>query len=258
MDIDVCIRPIGTMRCDFTERYETPRQPAFAGEDVGVIELSPGMNFEQAVVGLEGFSHLWVLYGFHKNKPAERPVVMVRPPRYTSEKVGVFATRSPHRPNPIGMSCVRLVKIEGRRIHIQGFDLLDGTPVLDIKPYLPMYDAHPEAITGWLQPGSYFKVCLSETAKTQQTQLTQELGVRLDRYASVQLQEAPLDETRKRIEVLADTQGVLSYQEWRIHYRVDLQAQQVLVTRFERESKTDRNEESEGSRNEKMLKFDDE
>lgn len=235
MNIDVCIRPIGVMRCDFTERYETPRQPAFANEDVGVIELSPGMNFEQAVLGLEGFSHLWVLYGFHKNKPAERPVVMVRPPRYTSEKVGVFATRSPHRPNPIGMSCVRLVKVEGRHIHIQGFDLLDGTPVLDIKPYLPMYDAHPEATTGWLQPGTHFQVQLSDTAKAQQAQLTQECGVRLDRYASVQLQEAPLDEARKRIEAVAENQGVLSYQEWRIHYHVDRQAQQVLVTHFVQE-----------------------
>lgn len=228
------MQPIGVMRCDYQSRYETPRQPAFAGENEGVIELVPGFNLEQALVGLEGFSHIWVLFQFHKNPNAERPPVMIQPPRYTSGKVGVLATRSPHRPNPIGMSCLRLERIEGRRLFVRGFDLLDETPVLDIKPYIPMLDSHPEATTGWLQPAALYDVRLSPEVQAQSSEISEVYDVRLDRYANVQLKEFPLDIRRKRIEQVSENEGILAFREWRIHYQVDEQQKTVTVHRLEK------------------------
>jgi tRNA-Thr(GGU) m(6)t(6)A37 methyltransferase TsaA len=143
--------PIGTVRSPFQERSAAPRQAALAADAVGRIELEAGRGFEHALEGLEGFEWLWILFVFHLNVEDARgwkPKVL--PPR-SATKRGVFATRSPHRPNPIGMTSARLDGIDGLVVRVRGLDLLDGTPVLDLKPYVAYADAHVGAAAGWLE-----------------------------------------------------------------------------------------------------------
>lgn len=146
--------PIGFVQSCFKEKFGIPRQPLLIPEADGAIVLKKDPDLKTALRGLESFSHLWVIFVFHEHggkkwKPS------IRPPRLGgAKKVGVLASRSPHRPNPIGMSVVKLRKVdlEGRSgpiIYIQGGDLLDGTPVLDIKPYLPYADSIADATSGW-------------------------------------------------------------------------------------------------------------
>ena len=113
-----------------------------------MIRLRNEFNLSDALVGLEGFSHIWIIFVFHQNTN-KGIKTKVHPPRMEGEKIGLYATRTPHRPNPIGLSVVRLEKIEGGTIYVSGVDLVDGTPVLDVKPYLPSADSLPDARVGW-------------------------------------------------------------------------------------------------------------
>ncbi|GIK52055.1 MAG: tRNA (N6-threonylcarbamoyladenosine(37)-N6)-methyltransferase TrmO [Planctomycetaceae bacterium] len=145
---------IGHVHSPYKERFGTPRQPVVTAQTIedraldARIELLPGMNFEQALQDLAGFEYIWVLAWLHLNSGWNPQVV---PPRGPKVKRGLFATRAPHRPNPIGLSALRLIRVEGRVLHVRGIDLLDGTPVLDIKPYVPYSDAFASARAGWLE-----------------------------------------------------------------------------------------------------------
>lgn len=149
---------IGIVHSPYREKFAIPRQPGLALVDA-VIELLPPFAQPDAVSGLEQFSHIWITFVFHAltNKAGDSRdwKALVRPPRLGgNEKLGVFATRSTHRPNPIGLSVVELLRVEidsGVRLHIRGADLLEGTPVLDIKPYIPYADAIPNARGGFAQ-----------------------------------------------------------------------------------------------------------
>lgn len=141
------LRPIGIVHSALRSKAEAARQPAAATGATARIELYPGQHFEHALEDLEGWERIWVLFWFHLND-SWRPKVL--PPRSASGRKGVFATRSPHRPNPVGLSAVRLERVEGLILHIRDVDMVDGTPVLDIKPYVPYTDAHPDSATGWL------------------------------------------------------------------------------------------------------------
>jgi tRNA-Thr(GGU) m(6)t(6)A37 methyltransferase TsaA len=145
------LEPIGYARTGLSTKVEAPRQPRAAAGQAGRIELLPGRNLEHALEDLEGWDRLWVIFWFHLNA-SWRPKVL--PPRSTSGRKGVFSTRSPHRPNPLGLSAVRLERIEGLTLHLLDVDLVDGTPVLDIKPYVPYTDAYPDARSGWLEGGA--------------------------------------------------------------------------------------------------------
>jgi tRNA-Thr(GGU) m(6)t(6)A37 methyltransferase TsaA len=145
--------PIGMVRSCFREKFGIPRQPGLAPAARATLELLPPYAQPVIVRGLEDFSHLWLLFVFH-GIPGGRWQPTVRPPRLGgNRRLGVFATRSPFRPNPLGLSAVRLERIaisSGRiALHLAGVDLLDGTPVLDIKPYLPYVDDIPEATGGF-------------------------------------------------------------------------------------------------------------
>lgn len=145
--------PVGIVRSCFRERFGIPRQAGLAPAARAALELLPPYNQPATVRGLEGFSHLWLVFAFH-GVPAGRWRPTVRPPRLGgNRRLGVFATRSPFRPNPIGLSAVALDRItteQGRiTLHLSGVDLLDGTPVLDIKPYLPYADSIPTATGGF-------------------------------------------------------------------------------------------------------------
>lgn len=139
------VRPVGILRSCFKEKFAIPRQPQLAPAARGVLELLPPFDDGAAVAGLEQVSHVWLLFLFHQALE-DSPRLKVRPPRLGGNRaLGVFATRATHRPNGIGQSVVKLERVEAGRLHLSGIDLLDGTPVLDIKPYVPYADRVPEA-----------------------------------------------------------------------------------------------------------------
>lgn len=233
MTSDLKINPIGFVQSKLEHRYETPRQGILAGNDVSLITLNPHQNFEQAVKDLEGFERIWVIYFFHLNKNWNP---LVTPPRHTREKVGVFATRAPYRPNQIGLSCVKLEKVEGLKIYISESDILNGTPIIDIKPYLPYSDSFPAATTGWAKTDleNIYQIKFLSKAKEQALRLLEAEKINLINYARVQLEFNPTDTSRKRISLLKtnsirDKFYVLSYRKWRIIYKVDEKKKMVTV-----------------------------
>ncbi|XP_017149718.1 tRNA (adenine(37)-N6)-methyltransferase isoform X1 [Drosophila miranda] len=147
-------RPIGVIRTAFPEKRAVPRQSVVGSRLRSLIQLNDGVftNPEHSLEGLSDFSHLWLIYHFHRNNA--HPKAKVAPPRLGGERVGVFSTRSPHRPCPIGLSLVEIEKIENATISFFGTDMVDGTPVLDIKPYIPYYDAPALSIDSGML-GSY-------------------------------------------------------------------------------------------------------
>jgi tRNA-Thr(GGU) m(6)t(6)A37 methyltransferase TsaA len=141
---EIRFKPIGTVRSPFTEPRGTPIQPGAAPEAVGVVELLP--EYQAGLEDLEGFSHIILIYLCHR---ATSWALKVKP-FLDDREHGVFATRAPARPNPIGLSVVRLERIEGTRLHIREVDIVDSTPLLDIKPYVPRFDTRAGATSGWL------------------------------------------------------------------------------------------------------------
>ena len=148
------MKVVARMHSDFDQKFGIPRQSGLVDELRGQIVFEPEFRNPDALRGIEGFSHLWLVWEFSKARREDWSPT-VRPPRLGgNQRLGVFATRSPFRPNPIGLSCVRLVGVEqtaehGTVLHVAGADLLDGTPIYDIKPYLPYADCKPEAVGGF-------------------------------------------------------------------------------------------------------------
>ena len=160
------IKPIAYFRSPLTSKFGIPRQSGVVEDLIGEIVFEPEYSSPDAIRGLEGFDYIWLIWGFSANKHEQRGLT-VRPPRLGgNERLGVFATRSPFRPNPIGLSCVKLVSqndsainesapsLRGRAggeavLLVYGADLMDGTPIYDIKPYIPYADAHPDARGGF-------------------------------------------------------------------------------------------------------------
>lgn len=149
------IKPIAFYRSALTSKFGIPRQSGLADSLRGRIVLEPEYRREEAVRGLEEFDYLWLIWEFSAN-PHEQQGLTVRPPRLGgNERVGVFASRSPFRPNRLGLSCAYIDKVEmmpdlGPVIHVRGADLMDGTPIYDIKPYVAYADSHPEARSGFV------------------------------------------------------------------------------------------------------------
>lgn len=147
-------RPIAYIHSDFPDKFGIPRQSGLAQSLKSTMIFEPDFRFPDAFRGLEDYSHIWLIWGFSENKHS-RWTPTVRPPRLGGNtRKGVFATRSPFRPNPVGLSSVKLDKIEftkehGPVLHISGADLMNGTPIFDIKPYLPYVDSHPDALNGF-------------------------------------------------------------------------------------------------------------
>lgn len=145
---------IAHVQNEFRQKFGLPRQAGLTEGLLSTLVFEKEYGVEAAFRGLEGYSHLWVIWGFHDNKKAGWTPT-VRPPRLGGNKrMGVFATRSPYRPNPIGLSCVELVEIRQTGAHgvelvVRGADMMDGTPVYDIKPYLPFADSIPDARAGF-------------------------------------------------------------------------------------------------------------
>lgn len=146
------IKPIAHIECDFKTKFGVPRQSGLVEELTARIVFAPAYRNRDALRGIEGFSHLWLIWGFSEAVRADGSwSPTVRPPRLGGNaRMGVFATRSPFRPNPLGLSCVRLLRAtEDGALEVAGADLLDGTPIYDVKPYVPYADCRPEASGGF-------------------------------------------------------------------------------------------------------------
>ena len=139
---------IGTLKSCFREKFGTPRQPLVVPGATATLTIAKEFLPEHSLNGLERFSHVWLISYFHLNtNKTVRP--KIHPPRLKGESVGLFASRSPHRPSPIGLSLARLVEVKGATVYLAGIDLVDGTPILDLKPYIPEWDSVPHATAGW-------------------------------------------------------------------------------------------------------------
>ena len=176
------MKPIARIRTDLPQKFGIPRNSFLAPHLQGRIVFEPEFALDSAVCGLEGFSHLWLIWQFEngveggsaldiakdratprKSGTTSKWSPTVRPPRLGgAERVGVFATRSPFRPNPIGLTCVKLDRVEsteaGPVIHVLGADLRDGTLILDIKPYIPFADCHADASGGWIESAPWHEI----------------------------------------------------------------------------------------------------
>jgi tRNA (adenine37-N6)-methyltransferase len=229
---EIIIKPIGIVHSELAYRYETPRQGILAGKNISIIELYPKNNFQQALKFLDGFERIWVLYQFHLNKNWKP---LVTPPRHTRKKVGVFATRAPYRPNHIGMSCVKLEKVDGLKIYISESDILDGSPVIDIKPYLPYSDSFPDAATGWAKTDfeNLFNIIFTPEAEKQCALLKKGSNINLVNFARLQLEFEPTNSTRKRISVIENDGNnasyELAYRTWRIKYHINESEKSVVI-----------------------------
>jgi tRNA (adenine37-N6)-methyltransferase len=227
---ELILTPIGYLNCNQIYNYDAPRQAVLAEKNEGIITLQENCNYEQALSDLKGFDKIWLIYHLHKNKGWRTKTL---PPRsIDGTKKGVFATRSPYRPNPIGLSCVDLIKIEGRKLYIKSFDLLDKTPILDIKPYIPYCDSFPDSSAGWLddiKESDNWNCTFADNSKKQIKWIKENSKFDLERFCQIQLNNDPLNTQKKRVKLIDETMNLycLSYRTWRIYFEV-FKAQSLL------------------------------
>lgn len=208
----ISLEPIGYIESSYIEKADSQRQGTLS-QDEAYIHLLPGKNFEQALEDLSFMERIWILSWLDKARGWKSKV---QPPRAGSKK-GVFATRSPHRPNPIGLSCVRLLSVEGRRLHITEHDLLNGTPVLDIKPYIVYADSFPNTHMGWigdLQQKN--NVAWEERARFEIDAIREKFGVNLKEKVEVRLAFFEKPTSSNRVRLLEEGFYLQAYQYWRV------------------------------------------
>lgn len=149
--------PIGILKSCFPDKFGVPRQSGLVRKAFSELTILPEFQPEFSLQGLEGYSHIWLQFVFHRNTSV-RFHAKVHPPRLDGQSIGLFATRTPHRPNPIGLSLVELVEIRTDTLILAGADLVDGTPILDIKPYLPYVESLPAARGGWSDEARSYEI----------------------------------------------------------------------------------------------------
>lgn len=196
-----------------------PKQPEMGLITYGKIVLSSGNNFEQALADLKGFDRIWVIFWFDRNKGW---TPKVNTPR-SGPKRGLFSTRSPHRPNPIGLSCVELLDVKGLELMIGKNDLLDGTPILDIKPYLVYADSFPDSHQGWIEnvPDLEYRVEWTPRSKAQADFIERNAQISLNHTVELRLKYNPFPFPNHRIKQIKVNEYELSFKTWRIVYSVN-------------------------------------
>jgi tRNA-Thr(GGU) m(6)t(6)A37 methyltransferase TsaA len=236
MSDEFTFKPIAFFQTSKTQNLEASSQGTMDPSARGSIDLKHWPEWPAMLANLEGFSHLWLIFVFHQNSGNWKPKVL--PPR-ADHKVGVFASRSPYRPSPIGISAVKIEKIVASCIEVSGHDLVAGTPILDIKPYLPYADSFPEAEIGWVAQTKDYELDWTERAR-QQIHFLRDLGLsELEAVLRQQLRFNPTDKQRKRVRPAAETtaetttartadQWIFSYRTWRIRFSVQEQRVQIL------------------------------
>ena len=219
------LNTIGTVHCNQQWNFDAPRQPGLA-ENQATIKIFPA--YTQALTGLQDFSRIWVVFIFHT--ASEK--LMIRPPRLAEGSVGVFASRSPHRPNRIGLSSVLLKEIKGSSLVVENHDFIDGTPVVDIKPYLSIYDSFDVPTEGWLKNAApEFRVEFSEAASQKLAFLAERKLHGFRGFLEQQLSFLPDDSERKRVQPISETELTISYRTWRASFY--LHREERLCTVFD-------------------------
>ena len=221
----ISLEPVAYFHCLANERADLPRQGSLASTNEGEIRFVPGKNFEQALEDLKGMERIWILFwmGLVTNwKPK------IQPPRAVSKK-SVFATRSPNRPNPIGLSCVRLVSLKGLNLLIQNHDLMDGTPILDIKPYLEYADCFPGSKMGWMDEVSNIPqntMVWSELSVSQLAFLQEKGGLDLQSKIEARLQTFSAPSSSNRVKKVGENYYEIAYKEWRVLFQKE---QEIVI-----------------------------
>lgn len=194
---------IGYIQTPFKQRFGIPHQPGISESAKGIIFLENNPDYLTAIKRLSDFSHIWIIFVFH-NHGGNKWKPSIRPPRLGgAEKVGLFASRSPHRPNPIGISAVKLdhILIDDDRvqIHVSGVDLLDGTPILDIKPYIPLADKIDHANQGWADiPVKKYPIEITDVAESTFKKIEEDAQIEIRNFAIEMIQLDPRPAYQKR------------------------------------------------------------
>ena len=209
------LKPIAHIHNDYTEKFGIPRQSGLA-RNMSRIVFEKEYRDANALRGLDGFSHIWLIWGFSETPSEETFRPTVRPPRLGgNQRVGVFATRSPFRPNPIGLSSVELKEIiesdEGPVLIVIGADLMDGTPIYDIKPYLKQFDSHPEARSGYDEDSDY---------RTLEVSISEELLAKVPQESRLPLIEALRQDPRPHYQDDPDRVYGMKYADLEIKFKV--------------------------------------
>jgi tRNA-Thr(GGU) m(6)t(6)A37 methyltransferase TsaA len=227
--MNLILSPIATFFCGKENPYEASRQGASTANEneIGEIRFEKGHQFEQALEGIEHCSHLWLIYQFHRNTQWKPKVL---PPR-GQQKIGVFATRSPYRPNSLGLSCVELIGRERLSLFVRKFDLLNETPIFDVKPYLPYADSFPTAQVQWLKQAEQdrWQVLFSNRAQEQLLWLEKQGLDQIRSFILQQLEFYPLNTKKKRLREVTAKSATLCYRTWRIQFAVESALETVTV-----------------------------
>lgn len=221
------IKPIGILESNEKHKYQQPRQGQFSTENEGVITLLKHHNYEAALEDLHTFDKIWVIYQFHQNSHWKPKVI----PPFSDDKKkrGVFATRSPYRPNPIGMSVVTLISIDGLKITIGNHDLLDNTPILDIKPYVAEYDSIPEASRGWIPKKESYTLEQSDLFTKKSTFVLENTEYDIHSFCEVQLQFDPCNTKKKRVVQHEENRWIVSFRTWRVYFSIREDTNHILL-----------------------------
>ena len=212
------LSPVAIFHGPFREKFGIPRQSGLADTLEGTVVLEKAFASPEALRGLEAFGRIWLIWGFSANRQ-EGWSPTVRPPRLGGNKaLGVFATRSPYRPNPLGLSCVRLERIEGTVLHVRGADLMDGTPIYDIKPYIPYADAFPDAAGGFVDEVDWPELTVVLPA-----------GTPLSETETEALREVLSQDPRPRYQQDPKKVYGLSFGAWNVRFRVEGNILRVLT-----------------------------
>ncbi len=235
MTSSLTLQPIGFLRTKQHVKFHAGHQPSAAKETHNVLELLPDCGYENALKDLAGFERVWLLWWFHRN-PGWRALVL--PPRGPAVRRGVFATRSPHRPNALGMTPVPLLAIKGRRLILGPCDLIDGTPVFDLKPYVPAYDAFPDSRAGWidaldaeLEAPPKFSVTLSPLAEEQAAWLNTRHNIDFIPRMVELLARDPSPHRTRRIKKRPSGRSDICCGAWRARFVID--GESVTITELE-------------------------
>ncbi len=224
--VELALKPIGFIRSKQVQPYQASRQPDEISEPATI--MLQGQNFAQALTDLDGCSHIWLIFGFHHNN-SWKP--MVQTPR-SDRKIGVFATRAPYRPNPLGLSCVQVLSVNNLEIEIGPNDLLDGTPIYDIKPYVASVDSVPNATVTWLQDSIHqkMKITFSPSAEEELDFLEVNQLTQVRSFITRQLEYDPTNSDKKRVEK-NNHYWTLSYRTWRIDFLITDDTVGILAIR---------------------------
>tara|TARA_B100001248_G_scaffold261746_1_gene254019 strand:+ start:26214 stop:26888 length:675 start_codon:yes stop_codon:yes gene_type:complete len=206
------LKPIGFFRCKEKYPQELPRQASEASGNLAKVEVKDLFPLRQALEDLEQCPKIWLIYLFHRNR-GWKPKVY--PPRGSDKKIGLFATRAPYRPNPIGLSCVDLVRVEKNTILVKNYDLLDGTPILDIKPYISYADSFQNVAPSWKKKEESYEITFSEQALEKMQYLDEKLQMNIHALLVEQLEVQPFYQKRKRIMEVGQNKYVYAFRTWR-------------------------------------------